>query len=285
MLIAEIRSAIRRGIREPSTRVVTNPDILAVVLRGVTVLGIKIKEVDSSFFNARKAVQSTTHIFTKPSDFILKVWDLGTTAKTITGAVTSGGSVKLTSAAHGFSEDDIVFVQDVGGTTEADGTWILGTTTTNTTILTGSTFANTYTSGGIFYKIPTNPDEITKIEVTEATNSHTNLWYPRGGDIVIDDIGFTNDILVDYIDMPDAIADIPASYHEWLISFGIIDLMVIPKRGTVDYNLKIERLNLHTQRMARIEEDIKRSLKASTEPTYIRDDFFRVPKLGSDPWS
>lgn len=66
----------------------------------------------------------------------------------VTGAVTSGGLIKLTVTGHGLTTGDTVFVNGVLGTTEANGIWLITTVDANTFTLNGSTFTNAYTSGG-----------------------------------------------------------------------------------------------------------------------------------------
>jgi hypothetical protein len=74
--------------------------------------------------------------------------------KTITGAADNGsGLIRITATAHGFSNGDEINIQSVGGTTEANNgssnpTWTVEGKTDNTFDLTGSTFANAYTTGG-----------------------------------------------------------------------------------------------------------------------------------------
>lgn len=70
------------------------------------------------------------------------------TVKTVTGAVTSGGLIKLTVASHGYSTGNRITVANVGGTTEANGDWTITVVTSSTFTLDGSVFVHTYTSGG-----------------------------------------------------------------------------------------------------------------------------------------
>jgi hypothetical protein len=68
----------------------------------------------------------------------------------ITDAVTSGGLIKVkTLAAHGLATDDTVTIADVLGTTEANGSWSVTVVDGDEFTLQGSTFSNTYASGGI----------------------------------------------------------------------------------------------------------------------------------------
>ena len=259
---------------------VANEDIATVTLRGVTVLGLEIRKADQSIYNTRKSIASSgsIYVFDEPSDchVIQKVWDLAGNAKSITGAANNGsGAIRMTSAAHGFDDDEIVFQHDVGGTIEANDTWKIENATADTYDLVGSTFANTYTSGGKVYADPSNPDEIRKINLAEATLAHSNSWYPRNNKIIVDDAGFSNDIILDYIRNPSALTDIPDEFHEWFIGFGVDDLMVVPPPDMPDYQDKINTLQRHRNQMLKIEDEIRRTLKPSNEPSYIRDEFNR----------
>jgi hypothetical protein len=60
----------------------------------------------------------------------------------------TGGQIQLTVTAHGFANGATVFVQQVGGTVEANGQWIVTVIDANNILLRGSTFVNAYTSGG-----------------------------------------------------------------------------------------------------------------------------------------
>lgn len=249
-------------------------DITNVVLRGVVSLGQKIREGDPSFYHERISLSSDTHVFDWPSDCmgILKVWDLGTTAKTITGAADNGsGAIRITSAAHGFDDDDIVQVHSVAGCTEANSYWKVDNSATNTFDLYGSTFSNTYTSGGSVYKIPTDPDEIRKIQLADATGARDDKWYPRQKTIVVDDVAFDNDLLVDYEKRPSAITDIPAEYHEGLVGFGIVNLIDMPAPDNPEYaEYKRSRDNSFNMWQL-VWSQIDETFGASTEPSTIRD--------------
>ena len=264
-----ITAAVRRGIREPLVRTVSNTQIAAVTLRGVLVVGMEIKRVDPSFFYTRKVVTSNTHIFPYPSDCmtVLKVWDLKTNAIVITGAADNGsGLVRLTSVGHGFASNDIIPINDIVGTTEANGTWKITVITDDTFDLIGSVFANAYVSGGLAYEEPSKFYDINKVILTDATNRDKEQWYPRARNIVVDHPDFTDDIILNYDAAPDAITDIPAEYHEYLVSFGVVDLMRVPKADNKEYYDKTASLGYHRRMIARITDQINATLKASSEP-------------------
>ena len=59
------------------------------------------------------------------------------------------GLIRVTAASHGLSTGNKVYIKSVGGTTEANGGWIVTFVDSNNIDLQSSTFTNTYTSGGI----------------------------------------------------------------------------------------------------------------------------------------
>lgn len=272
MTAAEIRQAIRRGIREPRAVTVTNSQIDAVVLRGVIVLGLKIKATDESFFNKRTSLTSNTHVFSWPSDCmtILKVWDMEDNAGDITDA-TNASPINIELVDHGYSSDDIVVVHDVAGNTAANDTWKITVVDDDNFTLNGSTGNAAYTSGGKAYKEPDSMPEITKILLSESTQANDNHWYPREKTIVVDDPDFTDDIIVDYIGRPDAVGDIPSEYHEGLVAFGVIMLMKAPKPEAKGYLDKQRSLDFHKGVWDLVSSQIQETLKASTEPVNIPD--------------
>jgi hypothetical protein len=73
----------------------------------------------------------------------------------ISGAVTNGGLIRITSAVHGFTTGDTVTIAAVGGTTEANDDWTITVISTTVFDLVGSTFANAYTSGGTVFETET----------------------------------------------------------------------------------------------------------------------------------
>ena len=268
---AEIIAAIRRGIREPSPVTIDDDGISKVILRGVTLIGHMIHDVDPSYFNTHKSISSYTYAFTKPTDCltILKIWDLGDNAITITGA-TNASPIVITATSHGFSDDAIVFIHDVGGNTAANGTFKITYINANSFSLDGSAGNGTYTSGGKVFEEPSSPDEIIKINLSEANLSNINKWYPRANEIVVDDSNFTNDIIIDYVALPTALSDIHSGLHEWLISFGITDLMVIDPDDP-HINDKIKTVRFHEKKFGKIEHLIRINMKASREPSYVRN--------------
>lgn len=71
--------------------------------------------------------------------------------KAISGAVNNGsGLIRITATGHGWSTGETIGIKGVLGTTEANGgPWTITVIDANTFDLQGSTFTNTYTSGGV----------------------------------------------------------------------------------------------------------------------------------------
>lgn len=270
MLESAMIADVQRGCRNPR---LSSSDISAMLLRGVTFLGSHIKQVDPSYFLKRKSLTSLTHVFTKPIDClrIEKIWDLGTSATAITGASSgAGGVVSIEAADHGYSDDDIVMNHDISGTTEGNGVFKITTVDDDNFLLQGTTFANAWTSGGYTFKVPTYPDEIKKKLLTDADAGSDRKWYPRGSSIIIDDISFTNDILIDYEEKTDSIDDIPDEYHQGLISFCVIQMIRIPDPEDKKYVDMVDQKRTHRDMLNIYIDSMKQSLKASSEPKQIK---------------
>lgn len=103
---------------------------------------ITIFEADAAFelFKTRGAETRTILVPTVP------------TALTITNAANNGsGLIRLTysgTASPTIATGDIIAVSSVSGTTEANGSWVVTVISSSSLDLQGSTFTNTYTSGG-----------------------------------------------------------------------------------------------------------------------------------------
>lgn len=100
-------------------------------------------------------------------------------AKTITNAVDNGsGLIRLTITGHGYTTNDWTVVESVGGTTEANNTWIVTVIDPNTIDLQGSAFVNAYTSGGTSKKVYTLTTPYLKAELADIryTQDSENLY-------------------------------------------------------------------------------------------------------------
>jgi hypothetical protein len=101
----------------------------------------------------------------------------------ITGIVDNGaGAIRITSAGHGLTTGDYVSVRSVVGTTEAIGFWDVTVIDSSTFDLDGSTFTNTYISGGQVNKFLLDMRSWTHLPDTIAiqTNDDAFIALPTG---------------------------------------------------------------------------------------------------------
>jgi hypothetical protein len=228
MTSAEILTAVRRAIGEPTPQFVMDDTITSLINRGTVLIWNIMKMVEPALSIVRKSLNSNTNIFTWPTDAltILNVYDMLGNAASITGA--SGTSpIVITSAAHGFNDGDIVLVHDVLGNTAANGVWQVTASATNIFSLLGSVYGGTYTAatGKVFREGNIFP-RLRKMDMSMAVGVHNRQWYSRGRTIVVDFVGFSNDIIVDYLKASTPIlADVPAEYHEGIVSFTVMNLL------------------------------------------------------------
>lgn len=278
----EIKRLIRGGIREPKPVRVDDDDLDASITEAISFLGQRILAAEPEYFKKRVSLTSYTNIFTPPSDCdrILGIWDMGDNAETISGAADNGsGAIRLTtSAAHGWDDGDIITVHDVGGCTEANGTWAVEDAPTTTTIdLEGSTYTNAYDSGGKVFKEEESFEPIVRIPSKEATGLNTYKWYlfnkvssQDNGYIVIDDPDYTYDIIINYRYVASTIAEIPAKFHQAIVSYGVRDLIMVPPNTDSKYQDLQNQYKRHTEMfnyyMSMIED-----FKVSKEPSGLSD--------------
>ena len=268
----EITAATRRLIREPKHKTVSDTDITAMTLRGVTNLGLEIKAADPSYFRKRAILQSNHFEFALPSDCLSveQVWDLRTTAKDITDA-SQATPIVVTSAAHGWSDDDVILIYGVGGNTAANGIHQIDNGDTNTFELKGSVGNAAYTSGGLAVKISSSWRIMSRFNPRESNFQQRLRFFISDENIVVDYKSFEYDILIYYLASPSAITDIPAEFHEGLIAFNVLNLMEMPKPEGSDYADKSRVLELEKNVYDLVIAQIRNSLKSSTEPKELYD--------------
>lgn len=272
---ATIRAYVRKGIREPSARKVSNTDIDNTVLEGVKVLGLALKGKDTEFFNDRISVSSDTHVFAWPSDCakIIHVWDMDGNADDVEAA-TNASPIVITATAHGLSDGNIIILHDALGNTAANGTWKVANKTDDTFELYGSTGNGAWTSGGKFFEASDSDFErLTRVAMRESTMASDSHWFPRAKTIVVDDPDFTNDLVLDYEKIPSAITDIPTEYHFGLVAFGVMHTIRIPAQDQTDYADKVRSLNYFRKMWEGIVERIGVTFETTQESYNIPDDF------------
>lgn len=266
-----ITARVRQAIREPSPRFVSDSDIEAATIRACKVLGLMIKKKDTDFMKVRASLTSTTHVFTWPTNArtINRVWDMGTSAITITGA-SSASPIVITAASHGFSDDDIVIVHDVGGNTAANGTFKITYIGANSFSLDGSTYNAAYTSGGKVFAVTGNDwTPMDKISLDESTMQADDRFFMRGRAIVVDYPEFTNDLVVDYTKIAAELTDIDDEYHDALVSWDVINLIRIPDQEAKDYGDKVETKAFHTDIWKSMTSALQETLETDTVPYNI----------------
>jgi hypothetical protein len=276
MTESQIIAGVRRGIREPSPRLIKDSDITDAITVAVGIVGLKIEEVDSSFFSRRSSLSSSTYVFAWPSrcSRIEAVWDMDDTAGDVTGA-TNASPIVITEATHDRSTGDIVTVHDVGGNTGANGTWPIVVVDASTYSLTGSVGNAAYTSGGKVFEEPNNLDaqRMKKIGVAEATGDNDRAWYPQGQYIVVDDRDFTDDLIIDWSKTPAELADIPDKYHFAVESYCIQHLVPVPDPETPGY---ADLLSVQQRYLRQWEYGLRRveeTMRPSSEPSFVREEW------------
>lgn len=69
-------------------------------------------------------------------------------SKNVSGVANAAGLFRVTVATHGYATGDTVYLQDIGGTPDANGEWAITVIDANNFDLDDSVFAGAYTSGG-----------------------------------------------------------------------------------------------------------------------------------------
>ncbi|MBW2178773.1 MAG: hypothetical protein JRG81_00130 [Deltaproteobacteria bacterium] len=235
----EIERLIRRDIREIGAVRVGSDDFTRVIADAVNLLGLKLVGANPTYFNVRKSLSSLTNIFILPSSIyeFSDVKDMGDNALVVSGAVDDGsGGIKITlNSVHPWETGHIVTHHDIGGTVEANDTFAITVIDTLNYTLDGSVFENTYTSGGKAFRETANFSKIVRKPLGESSNYDFDTYYTRVRNLVIDDVTFENDIIIEYITLPIAITDIPDRFHYGIVSYGVIGLIKLPKFGTQHY--------------------------------------------------
>ena len=257
MTDTEIKTAIRRGVREPKT-VKISPDMLTdVVEQAVNFLGLKLKKHAPDSLKTRKTLTSTTHIFDYPSDcdVLIDVWDLDTNAGTIIGA-TNATPIVISETGHTRTTDEIHTIHDVGGNLVANDTWKITKVDANSYSLNGSVATDNYTSGGKVFEETTDFLKMDIMPESESTLDDDSKYYLRNQKIIVDDVDFTNDLLITYLHTITGITDIPSKYHLGLVAFGVIHLIDIPKPDAKGFATKQKSLEWYTNIWTTVIEDI-----------------------------
>jgi hypothetical protein len=243
-----------------------------MTLLGVLQLGTVIKSCAPTFYKGRAILSSYTHIFDWPSDCesIINVWDTLTNAVDITDA-TNASPINIEAVDHGLAEDDIVLINSVLGNTAANGTFKVAYVDDDNVTLDGSTGNAAYTSGGKIIKWSSTFRRMNKKPPREQSLQSQYRWYPEGKTIVVDYIDYTYDIILDYIQRPDAITDIPSEYHMGLVGWNVMNLIEIPRPDDQGYQDLVSSYKANSALYQRTIESIRANFMPNTEPVQLND--------------
>ena len=99
------------------------------------------------------------------------------TAKTITGASHSAGTVTVTATSHGLGAGDMILIASVVGMTDLNGHFVIDAVATNTFDVTLTT-AQSYSSGGTAQQVIelTNWDKDETDDIIDCTDSSNAGW-------------------------------------------------------------------------------------------------------------
>lgn len=240
MTSSEIIARVRRDIREPSPRKVTDAWISDSITDAINLLALLLTAACPEYFQKRVTLTSNTNVFALPSDnsSLERVWDLDTNAGDITGAADNGsGLIQITQSSHGKATGDIVTIHDVVGTTEANDTWKITKIDADTYDLAGSTFTNAYTSGGKAFTEQPEFLVIDRFPAKDETIDDETGYHQRGSNIIVDDPDFTNDLLILYRYLPTALTEIPSRFHYGIAAYSVIDQIRIMNTSDLSKSL------------------------------------------------
>lgn len=264
----QIIDAIRRGIREPQPRTVSDETIQDWIADAVRALGLEIKSVSPGYFEKAALASSLTHVFDRPSDCqtLLRVWDIGTSAAAITEA-TNASPIVVTAVGHGFEDDDIMFVSGVGGNTAANGTFKITYIDADSFSLDGTTGNADYTSGGYAAAWPASGDDahvlLDQIPPGDSTLDDESRYFMRALKITVDDVAFENDLLLEYTYSPSEIGDIPAELHGGLVAFAVMNLITVPGPDDPQFNDLAKSRGDYAREWSRVLGDVRKTMRVA----------------------
>lgn len=254
----EIIAAVRKAIREPVEVTVPEATITSLIGRGINLLWLIRQEIKPYVYLERTSLTSNHHVFALPSDCeeVVAVWDMGESAVSITGA-TNASPIVITAASHGFSTGDIVFIHGVLGNTAANGTWAITKVDDDSFSLNGSQGDDDYDSGGRVFKESASFCLLRKIDHSESTLNDKGSYFLRETNIVVDSLGFENDLVLDYMSAyTPGLTDIPAEFHEGLVSYCVMQLIPSNKAN----NAQRRALQFHVGMWNKFQAAYERSL-------------------------
>ena len=239
MTSAEITKQIRLMILEERARHLGPKDFTQAQTDAINFMAHLLSSAAPEYFEKKVSLQpknTNIHAFELPSDCLsLKsLWDYDGDASVITGAATNAGVIQITSVAHGFTDEDVVTIHGVLGTTEANDTWQINYVDADTFDLVGSTFANAWTSGGKAFKESADtykyPIDRKPSKFQDAFSE--TKFYLKEDEIIIDNPDFENDLIALYRYLPATLEEIPSRMHYGIWAYGTIQLIYVPAPTT-----------------------------------------------------
>ena len=236
MEASEITAQIRLMILEERARFLKPADYTQAQTDAINLMAHLLVAGCPEYFEKKVSLQpknTNIHAFELPSDClgVKKVWDYDGNAGTVTGAADNGsGAIRLTVTSHGRSDEDVVRVHGILGTTEANGTWQIDYVNANAFDLVDSTFTNAYTSGGKVFK---ECDDTYKYPMDripgkfQSADDETH-YFLNEDDIIVDDPEFEDDLIILYRYLPTSLSEIPSRMHFGIWAYGTIQLLYLP---------------------------------------------------------
>lgn len=269
MTQGEITTAVRLAIREPNPQLVMDTQIESLSGRAITLLWLQMQQIRPMAYYGRVSLTSYTNQFDLPSDCerVLSLWDIGDTAKTITGA-TNATPIKITAGSHGFDDGNLVTIHDVGGNTAANGTWTITYVDADNFTLDGSVGNGAWISGGKVFNETGDFIRLDQVIGALSTGSDETRWFYRDNDtIAVDDVEFEYDLVIDYLKThTPVLADIPARFHEAIVAFAVMNVLQ-PRAGNVN---DATTLKFYSDVFSSVSQAMVRNLKSLETPMLSR---------------
>lgn len=171
------------------------------------------------------------------------------TLKIVTNCVNNGvGLIRVTAVGHGRATSDFVTVAEIMGTTEANGQWTITVIDVDKFDLQGSTFTNTYVSGGVVglapafgflfkHLLPSN-----FVRLIDIDPSLRPEFEVEGGFIVTDEtvleVRYVKDIfmsIVDYSAMDATFYQVLALHLAWSVAYPLTQSNRLKESIFVDF--------------------------------------------------
>lgn len=301
--MAEIISAIRREIREPSPVTISDTEIEGFVLEGMDFLWDALVMADDTLAMTKGILYSASYEYALPTDFdhIKAVNDPMRRGYMIDGFTPATAVISITG--HPYNDGDLLIVDGLEGvgtkstvTTDGESTLrnnrlngVIHTVTVsgdNITLL-NTAVVGTYESGtGSVIKWDTNYRKLNPISPLDSYKRNKYEYYITGNMLIRDkedfyQAGVQQWLVIDYVRRPswkvrtgldpNYLSDIPRRFHYALESYGVIRSIRIPEEGTGLFTQMKEKLTFHQNQWDKT-LDVIAATSRSSEPRRFRDN-------------